>query len=187
METAQRTPTYTITTDDEAYCLELPLEAFKHCKNVMAMINVAPDSDGHLPLPHMKTLEHLKFISAFLHAHRDDEEPVEEKEPVAEQPADGKSPDENAPDTMWKNLKETKYSEWDEVNVTKIERLDIPDFLKVGLFLGNQIMMNAFGKRLATVIMQYDDKGIQDYFGIHREFTQAEHDAVREKYPLPFS
>lgn len=145
------------------YFQELPAGAIKHCNYVAAMIEAVPDSDADILVPHT---DHklIKFICAFLEQHKDDEEVGE----------------------GWEKKKPRELTEWDKTNLEPIVGIPLVDLMKASNFLGSQLMLNAVATYVGTILVTKNEKEVQEYFGVFREFTKEEEEQVKAKYPSPF-
>ncbi len=145
------------------YFQELPPGAIKHCHYISGMIDAVPDSCADILVPHTDHLL-IKFICAFLQEHQDDEEVADD----------------------WAKKKPRELTEWDKTNLEPIVGIPLVDLLKASSFLGCQLMLNAVATYVGSILVTKNEKEVQDYFGVYREFTKEEEEQVKAKYPQPF-
>jgi len=142
---------------------EFPADAVKHASYVKGLLEAAPDSDSELEVPHANEAV-INVIVAFAEAHKADEEVTEE----------------------WTKQKPRELTEGDKALFIPIVGMQLVNLLKATNFLGFQMLLNAAATYTGQVLVTKNEKEVQEYFGVFREFTKEEEDQVKAKYPVPF-
>ena len=145
------------------YKQDLPPGAIPHCSYIKGLLEAAPDGDAEIITEHSDEIL-IKWICAFLDRHKDDE-------PVLE---------------GWEKSKPRELTQADKDSLLPIVGIALVNLLKACNFLGSQIALNAVATYVGQVLVTKNEKEVQEYFGVFREFTPAEEQQVREKYPVPF-
>lgn len=86
----------------------------------------------------------------------------------------------------WENEKSRELTDWDKTNLTPIVGMKLVDLLKASNFISCQMMLNAVATYVGQVLAPKNEKEVQEYFGVFREFTKEEEEQVKAKYPVPF-
>lgn len=48
------------------------------------------------------------------------------------------------------------------------------------------MMLNCVATYIGQILVTKNEKEVQEYFGVHREFSKEEEEQVKAKYPVPF-
>lgn len=142
---------------------ELKESDVKHFSYVKGLIEAAPDGDAEIEVPHADEAI-IKTILVFAEQHSNDEEVSE----------------------SWTKEKPRDLTDADKANFAPHVGMALVNLLKAANFLGNQMLLNAAATYVGQIIVTKNEKEVQDYFGVHREITKEEADAVQAKYPIPF-
>ena len=146
--------------DGQAFQMELPDGTAKHCSYVKGLLDAAPDGDAEIEVVHSDEVI-IRFICDFLQRHKDDAE-VE---------------------VGWEKLKPRELTDADKAALLPIVGIALVNLMKACNFLGSQITLNAVATYVGQVLVTKNEKEIQQYFNVFREFTPEEEKQVKEKYP----
>jgi hypothetical protein len=145
------------------HSMPLPDLAIKHCSYVKGLLEAAPDSDATIDVPHADA-KSIDFLVGFLEQHKDDEEVLE----------------------GWEKQKPRELTPWDKAALGEFVGIPLVSLLKASNFLGSQMMLNAVARYVGEILVTKNEKEVQDYFGVHRDFTKDEEEQVKAKYAVPF-
>jgi hypothetical protein len=153
----------TLTAAADQFKAELKQEDVKHFSYIKGLMEAAPDCDAEIDVPHADAAI-IQTIITFADQHSNDPEVNPE----------------------WTKEKPRELTEGDKANFAPHVGMALVNLLKAANFLGNQMLLNAAATRVGQVLVTKNEKEVQDYFGVHREITKEEADAVQAKYPIPF-
>jgi hypothetical protein len=142
---------------------DFPSDAIKHASYIKGLVEAAPEGDAELEVPHANEAL-VNVIVQFAEAHNADEEVTEE----------------------WIKQKPRELTEGDKALFTPIVGIQLVNLLKAANFIGFQMLLNAAATYVGQILVTKNEKEVQEYFGVFREFTKEEEDQVKAKYPVPF-
>lgn len=148
----------------DGYVQEFPQAGLIHSKAINAVVEDAQDAADaprviEVPFGNEKN---ITFMCAFAATHANDE-PVE---------------------IGWEKQRPRELTPWDKENLRPFVGMELVHLLKATNFIGNQMMLNAVGTYVGSIMESMNEVDIQKYFGVMREFSKQDEAEVKAKYPV---